>query len=136
MKNKKLIIFGEGLYTEIAYQYFKDDSEYDVVAFTKDDDYRDNDTYLNLPMVNFSNVEQVYPPSQHDMFIAVSYTEMNHLRMRKYFEAKQKGYTLPSYISSKCSWMTKFPIGDNCFIFEDNTVQPFVKIGNNWVLNC
>jgi len=25
-------------------------------------------------------------------------------------------------------------VGDNCFIFEDNTVQPFVTIGNNVTL--
>jgi UDP-3-O-[3-hydroxymyristoyl] glucosamine N-acyltransferase len=25
-------------------------------------------------------------------------------------------------------------IGEHCFIFEDNTVQPFVKVGNNVVL--
>ena len=38
-KQKKLILFGEGLYTEIAYQYFTDDSQYEVVSFTKDDKY-------------------------------------------------------------------------------------------------
>jgi acetyltransferase-like isoleucine patch superfamily enzyme len=25
-------------------------------------------------------------------------------------------------------------VGDNCFILEDNTIQPFVKIGNNVTL--
>ena len=37
--NKKIIIFGQGLYTEIINQYLTDDSEYEVVAFTLDDDY-------------------------------------------------------------------------------------------------
>ena len=32
------------------------------------------------------------------------------------------------------SLMTKHPIGENCFIFEDNTVQPFVKIEDNVIL--
>tara|TARA_A100001515_G_scaffold69483_3_gene55246 strand:- start:341 stop:1006 length:666 start_codon:yes stop_codon:yes gene_type:complete len=134
VKNKNLIIFGEGLFTEIAYQYFTDDSEYDVVCFTKDDDYIDSSNYLNLPMVPFSNIEDIYPPEQFDMHIAVSYTNLNHLRERIFYEAKKKGYNLPSYISSKCSILTKYPIGDNCFIFEDNTVQPFVKIEDNVIL--
>jgi UDP-3-O-[3-hydroxymyristoyl] glucosamine N-acyltransferase len=30
--------------------------------------------------------------------------------------------------------MSQFPCGDNCFIFEDNTIQPFVKIGSNVTL--
>jgi sugar O-acyltransferase (sialic acid O-acetyltransferase NeuD family) len=134
MKNKKLIVFGEGLYAEIVHQYFTDDSQYEIAAFTKDDNYRKSEQYLGLPMIDFSVVEVLYPPSEYDMFIAISYTEMNHLRERKYFEAKQKGYKLASYVSSKCSWMTKKSIGDNSFIFEDNTIQPFVKIGNNVIL--
>ena len=133
-KNKKIILFGEGLYTEIAHQYFTDDSEYEVVCFTKDDDYIDSEEYLGLPMVPFSKVSELYPSDNHDMHIAVSYTNMNKLRERIFYEAKQKGYYLPSYISSKCNVLTKYPIGENCFIFEDNTVQPFVKIGNNVVL--
>jgi len=134
MKDKKLIIFGEGLYTEIAHQYFTDDSEYDVVCFTKDDDYISSETYLDLPMVKFSEIQDKYPPSDYDMHIAVSYTNMNKLRERIYHEAKEKGYKLPSYISSRCTNMTKYDIGDNCFIFENNTIQPFVKIGNNVIL--
>lgn len=131
---KKLIIFGQGLYTEIANQYFTDDSEYEVVCFTKDDDYIDSNTYLGLPMVEFSKIQDRYPPDQFDMHIAVSYTELNHLRERIFHEAKKKGYNLPSYISSRCNILTKYPIGENCFIFEDNTIQPFVKIEDNVIL--
>jgi sugar O-acyltransferase (sialic acid O-acetyltransferase NeuD family) len=134
MKNKKLIIFGEGLYTEIVHQYFTDDSEYEIVCFTKDDDYITSDEYLGLPMVPFSKVQELYPPEQFDMHIAVSYTNLNSLRERIYHEAKNKGYKLPSYISSNCNVLTKYPIGDNCFIFEDNTIQPFVKIESNVIL--
>jgi len=39
-----------------------------------------------------------------------------------YDEAKRKGYTLVSYISSKCNHWGDTLIGDNCFIFEDNTI--------------
>ena len=134
MKNKKLILFGEGHYTEIAHQYFNDDTEYEIVCFTKDDDYITNNEYLGLPMVPFSKVRDLYPPESHDMHIALSYTELNHLRKRKFYEAKDMGYNLPSYISSKSSIMTKEAIGENCFIFEDNTIQPFVKVEDNVIL--
>ena len=100
--NKKLILFGEGLFTEIAHQYFTDDSEYDVVCFTKDNEYISSPTYLGLPMKNFSDIEKCYPPSEYDMHIAVSYTNMNCLRERIYNEAKKKGYKLVSYISLWC----------------------------------
>jgi len=134
MKEKKLIIFGEGSYAEIAHQYFSDDSEYEVVCFTKDDDFIESDQYLGLPMIPFSKIQGLYPPDSFAIHIALSYSEMNHLRERKFNEAKAMGYTLASYISSKCNVMTKYPIGDNCFIFEDNTIQPFVKIEDNVIL--
>ena len=44
-----------------------------------------------------------------------------------------KGYDFASYISSKATVLTD-KIGDNCFIFEDNTIQPFTQIGNNVIL--
>lgn len=134
MNKKKLVIFGQGLYTEIAHQYFTDDSEYEVVCFTKDDQFIDSPEYLGLPMVPFSTIQETHPPEEYEMHIAVSYTNLNSLRERIYHDAKEKGYKLASYISSKCSWMTKYEIGDNSFIFEDNTIQPFVKIGSNVIL--
>jgi len=131
---KKLVIFGQGLYAEIVHQYFTDDSDYEVVAFTLDDDFITEDTYLGLPLVPFSQVQNLYPPTKYDMHVGLSYTNLNHLRKERYSQAKEKGYTLPTYISSKATVLTKYPIGDNCFIFENNTIQPFVKIGNNIIL--
>ena len=131
---KKLVIFGQGLYAEIVHQYFTDDSDYEVVAFTLDDDFITEDTYLGLPLVPFSQVQNLYPPTEYDMHVGLSYTNLNHLRKERYSQAKEKGYILPTYISSKATVLTKYPIGDNCFIFENNTIQPFVKICNNVIL--
>jgi len=58
---------------------------------------------------------------------------MNKLREEVYFEIKSKGYRFISYISSKATLFDN-PIGENCFILEDNTIQPFTTIGNNVVL--
>ena len=52
----------------------------------------------------------------------------------KYYKAKELGYDLVSYVSSKCTFLTEIPVGDNCFILEDNTIQSFVRIGNNVTL--
>src|SRR4029450_5031372 len=59
---------------------------------------------------------------------------MTSLRAEKYYQAKGLGYDLVSYVSSRCSLLTDYPAGDNCFILEDNTIQPFVRIGNNVTL--
>jgi sugar O-acyltransferase (sialic acid O-acetyltransferase NeuD family) len=130
----KIVIFGMGDIAQIASYYFEIDSLYTVVAFTVDRPYLIGKEYEGKPLIAFDEVLKKFPPSEYKMFIALSYAQMNKLRERKYFEAKEKGYNLVSYISSKCSYLSQYKQGDNCFIFEDNTIQPFVKIGNNVTL--
>lgn len=130
----RLLIFGAGDIARLAHHYFMRDSDHEVVAFTVDAQYRQADTFLDLPLVPFEEVTGSYPPAECKMFVALSYAKMNKLRAQKYDQAKHCGYELVSYVSSRCSFLTDHPIGDNCFILEDNTIQPFVKIGNNVTL--
>jgi UDP-3-O-[3-hydroxymyristoyl] glucosamine N-acyltransferase len=65
------------------------------------------------------------------MHIALVYNSLNRLRKQFYIEAKLKGYKLANYLSSKAFVWNNVELGDNIFIFEDNTIQPFVKIGSN-----
>jgi len=130
----KIIIFGAGDIARLAHYYFMNDSDHEVAAFTVDKQYRDSDSFLDLHWVDFDQVTKKFPSNEFQMFIGLSYAKMNKVREEKYNLAKELGYTLVSYISSKCSLLTKEPIGDNCFILEDNTIQPFVKIGNNVTL--
>jgi sugar O-acyltransferase (sialic acid O-acetyltransferase NeuD family) len=130
----KLVIFGAGDIARLAHFYFSTDSSHEVVAFTVDAAYRSGDTFLDLPLVDFADVAQHYPPADYSMFVALSYAGMNRLRAATYERAKALGYSLASYVSSRCTYLAQSPAGDNCFILEDNTVQPFVTIGNNVTL--
>lgn len=131
--SKKIIIFGIGDSARLAQFYFTQDSPHDVVAFTVDAEYLTETAFLGLPLVPFEALETLYPPEQFSLFIAIGYSKINRNRAEKYEQAKQKGYQLVSYVSSKATCWTE-AIGDNCFILEDNTLQPFVTIGNNVVL--
>ena len=130
----RLVIFGAGDIARLAHYYFTRDSEHQVAAFTVDQEYLKEESFLELPMVAFEGVAELYPPQDYKMFVALSYAKMNRLRAEKYYQAKDLGYDLVSYVSSRCSLLTDYPVGDNCFILEDNTIQPFVKIGNNVTL--
>lgn len=130
----KLIIFGTGDIARLAHYYFTRDSQHEVIAFTVDRAYRQDNEFCGLPVVDFEEVAAVYPPDTYQMFVALSYAKMNKVRAGKYQRAKQLGYELASYVSSRCSFLTEHPVGENCFILEDNTIQPFVRIGNNVTL--
>lgn len=129
-----IVVFGLGDIARLAHFYFSSDSEHRVVAFTVDAAYKTADTFEGLPVVPFDEVATAYPPAAFGMFIALSYTGMNQVRADKYASAKALGYTLVSYVSSRATCLTPHPVGDNCFILEDNTVQPFVRIGSNVTL--
>ena len=131
---EKILIFGLGDIAQIANYYFKIDSNYIVVAFTVDKQYMNVDQFEGLPVVPFDEIVIKYPPSEYKMFIALSYAKLNKVREEKYHQAKKMGYEFVSYVSSKCSYLSQFKHGDNCFIFENNTIQPYVQIGNNVTL--
>jgi acetyltransferase-like isoleucine patch superfamily enzyme len=57
----------------------------------------------------------------------------NRIREDVYNAIKSKGYEMISYVSSKATLFENV-IGDNCFILENNTIQPFTSIGNNVIL--
>ena len=130
----KVIIFGVSQWAELAHFYLIHDSPHEVAAFTVDRAYLESEAFTGLPVVAFDDVERRFPPSEYQMFIPMSFKKMNHARAEKYAEAKTKGYELISYVSSKATIWPGFTCGDNCFIFEDNTIQPFVEIGSNVVL--
>lgn len=129
---KKLLIFGTGEIGELAYFYFTHDTNWEVSGFICDDTYFQQDTFLGLPCIKFSDLYQ-YSLNDYAIHVAISYRKLNQIREEKYNVIKDLGYEMPSYVSSKATvWSTE--IGDNCFILEDQTIQPTVKIGNNVML--
>jgi len=133
MFTNKVIIFGNSDSAELAHYYLTNDSNYEVVAFTVNQEYLTEDTFHNLPVVPFENLESIYPPSEYLFFAPMTGVKMNIVRKNIYEEGKKKGYEYISYVSSKAT-VCGNTIGKNCFILEDNTLQPFTSIGNNVVM--
>lgn len=133
-KKNKLVIFGAAEIASLAKYYFDHDSDYEVVAFTVDDSYCESDTFEGLPLIPWSQVDKRFPPSDFNMHVALSYMKLNQFRQEKYEQAKAANYNLVSYVSTKSVTWPDLSIGDNCFILENQTIQPTCKIGNNVML--
>lgn len=130
----KVVIFGVGQNAEVAFTYLTHDSEHEIVAFTLDAEYINSERHFDLPVIPFDSITEHYPPAEYKMFVPISFTQVNQLRAKKYYEAKQKGYQFISYISSNIQSWPDLSVGENCFILEQNVIQPFVEIGNNVVI--
>lgn len=131
---KKLVIVGTGVFAEVVYTYFRHAGEYEVVAFSADRSFVEKTpTLLNLPVVDFAELEKRCPPDAHDAFVAIGFRDLNRIRERFFLAARQKGYRLASYVHSSVVRWPETTFGENVFVFEDNTIQPFVRVGDDTI---
>ena len=131
----KVIIFGLLDTASLAHFYLKNDSEHEVHAFTVHQDFLPSEEiFEGLPVVPFEEIEKSYPPADYHLFVPMTARRMNRIRESIYDQGKMKRYSFISYISSKATVFPNAVIGENCFILEDNTIQPFTTIGNNVVM--
>jgi acetyltransferase-like isoleucine patch superfamily enzyme len=132
---KPIIIFGTGDLAQVAHFYLTHDSDYTVEAFTVDRDYLSVSTFCDLPVVPFEELENLYPPQDFEIFIAVSYAKVNVVRASKYESAN----TIQPFVkigNNVTLWSGNHighhsTIGDNCFITSHVVVSGGVNIGKN-----
>lgn len=123
-----LVIFGNKETASLANFYLKD--SYNIVAFCVDSEYLDGTSFENKPLLALEEIKQHFPPPA--MFFCP--IADNKIRTERYLKIKfELGYKLASYLNPRATYYGS-GIGDNCFILEDNTIQPFVTIGNNNII--
>lgn len=132
--NEQIVIIGTGETANLAYEYFTYDSAYDVVAFSVDENFIKESTFHDLPVCPLEELTTRYPKEKCKVFVAFGSGELNYQRTKMYQRIKALGYQFVSYISSKAFVWRNVEIGENCFIMEDNTLQPFTKVGHNVVM--
>jgi sugar O-acyltransferase (sialic acid O-acetyltransferase NeuD family) len=135
-QKKRVVIFGLGDFAEVVHAYLSQDPRFEVVAFTVHEQYIEKPELFGLDVVPFERLESRFPSDTHAMFVAVGFRRLNQARTKVYEECKHRGYELVSYVSPRAMRFDGVKVGDNCFIFEGNVIQPFVEIGNNVVIWC
>jgi sugar O-acyltransferase (sialic acid O-acetyltransferase NeuD family) len=134
MKDRKLILLGDSAFAEVAFEYLTHDSPYEVVAFAVEREYLKRRELFGRPVVAIEDLPSLFSPADHSFYAALVYTQLNRLRERLYYKAKDLGYKPASYISPRAFVWQNVKLGEHCFIFENNVIQPFVSIGDNVVL--
>jgi sugar O-acyltransferase (sialic acid O-acetyltransferase NeuD family) len=130
----KVVLFGTGRGADVAFRFLNRDSDHEVCGFSTDLKYLQRDTFHDLPVVAFENIEQRFPPDQYKFLILLGYQNMNGLRAEKYLAAKAKGYSFISYVNSQFYCAEDLDVGENCFILDNQSISLDVKIGNNVVM--
>jgi sugar O-acyltransferase (sialic acid O-acetyltransferase NeuD family) len=130
----KVILFGTGRGADVAFRFLKRDSDHVVCGFSTEREYLKQDTFHDLPVVAFEEVERQFPPGEYKFLILLGYQRMNALRAEKYLQAKAKGYEFISYVNSQFYRAEDLNVGENCFILDNQSISLDVKIGNNVVM--
>ena len=129
-----LLIIGTGDFAAIACQYFENEGKYNIVGFVVEKEYKNKDYFMGRKVYDLSIIESVFPPNNTNCFVAIVYQKLNRARTRIYKMMKEKGYSFASYVSPYAFVGENVTIGENTFVFENNTLQYNVKVGNNVVI--
>lgn len=127
---QQIVLFGDSQFAEIALEYFQEYSNYEVVAFSVPNKLKKHNTLHGLPVVDFEDVEEKYPPETYKGFVSIAFSRMNRNRAKMFAEAQFKGYDLVSFVHPNAFVAKSATIGKNVFIFENNVIQSFVNIGD------
>ena len=134
LKLSNLFIYGNGEMANMAHFYFKKDKFINPKAFIVDDFFIKNEYFNNLPIIPYSEYlnKKFYLNSK--IHVALSYKNLNKNRENVFNKLLKVGCIFESFVHSSNSFDQKSQIGKNCFILENQTIQPFVKISDNVIL--
>lgn len=127
-----VIVFGVGQIADVARVYLEQ-AGVQVAGFTVDAEFFDETVHAGLPVTPWNELEAAAPPSSTRLFCPISYRRVNAFRKAKFEEGKARGYQFASFIHHTCI-NNASAIGENCFILENNVLQPFSEVGDNVVL--
>lgn len=131
---KDIVIFGANDFGRILKYYIENDIDNrNIVAFTMNKKYITDSEFCNLPVVAFEEINNIYPPDNYEILIAIGNSRMNSLRKKIFSECKEKGYKLASYIHSSCKIHSPIT-GEGNILLEDCLIYPFAEIGSGNLL--
>jgi sugar O-acyltransferase (sialic acid O-acetyltransferase NeuD family) len=131
---KPVVVFGIGEVGEVIQYYIDHESDRRVAAFTVDASYVKESQHMGRPVVAFEEVTSAFPPSEYDMYVAVSFRGLNKHRAEKVAQATLKGYELIGHISPRAVVWSGFVLHPNTFIMENNVIQPYVRVGRDVIM--
>lgn len=129
-KNKipKIVVYGTNNQAAALYMMIEKEKQANVEAFIMDREFRNCDKFMNLPVVNFDEIQEKYPPEDYEVCLSFGYKNMVHNRQEKFMKCKQKGYTIYTFIS-KNAIVYSGDIGEGCNIYPGTVLAPFTKVG-------
>lgn len=142
--NKPVIIFGTSLVSHMVYHDAKGHKDFDIVAATVDKEDLESGTFIDIPLVDFAEIQNVYPPDLYDMMLVISNITDIRNRQRLFERIKKKGYCMRNYVSPKADYagprnwgennvvMAGAHVGVNGIMGDNNMIRQNTYLGHNF----
>ncbi len=129
MKEKKLAIFGNSLMAELVHFYFNKFTDYKTSFFVTERKFLKEKKIKSVNVISLDNFLKLNK-DEFTVFIAIGYSSLNKKREEFYHFFKKKNFKLTNFIHPLASAYHN-KIGDNNFIMDNVSINPYTKIGSN-----
>ena len=128
-----VVVFGAGQLAEVAKAYLDRFGEDRVVGFTVDEGFLTQSEFQGLPVVAWERLEERFRPGSVKLLGPLSYQNLNEFRRDRHREGRARGYDFTRFIHPSTHNMAEM-VGENCFILENCTLQPVVRLGEGVII--
>ena len=130
---KSLLIFGASSLAKLVHYYATHDNDFNVLGFIVDDQYKELDSFLSLPIHTWSEIKNRPKNIETVVYIAIGYRNM-HLRLNAYEKVKEQGFQLINIVARSSFIADNVVMGNNNLIMPGVVIEPGVKMGSNNVV--
>jgi sugar O-acyltransferase (sialic acid O-acetyltransferase NeuD family) len=131
---RKLWIFGDGSFADMAHHLFSTDSGYQVAGFMVDAAYLRRDRFNGLPVLAYEEFRRSVRAEDADVFVGIGVADLNAVRAAKVAQVAADGYKLASFVSSRAFVPPTLVVRANTMIMDQVNIHPKVQVGSNTVI--
>lgn len=128
---KKVILAGNAITADILNCYLVQDSRYQVLGLTVDDDFLQGGGVQGLDTIALSQLREKHRPQDCAVIMAMGYNDINRSRESMFHRLKEMGYRIETYVHPDAKVYTKHPLGEGCVILPSAVIEPHVRLGAN-----
>ena len=132
----KVVIFGAAQLAGLAWYVLTRDSSHEVVAFTVNRPYLAATTMHGLPVVPFEELERFFAPGETAIIAPLGFPVIKGVLTQRLREARKRGYSIISYVSSRAYTWPDLVLGEGCMIFDGTSIEPFVRVGDGTIIRA
>ncbi len=125
---EEIYLFGIGPLAETVYYIAEEIKTIEIKGFVIDDEYYDNELFLNKPVLKLSHVDK-----NIKMISCIGYKNMRN-RKKIYIRLKSIGIKFTNIIHPSVIMSKDISLGENNIILPQVCIEPKVIIGNNNVI--